>query len=221
MPAFLDSGDDGPGFEYFEEPDFDDDSTDAGEGGQQPPDEPARDGGGVGTQGTRNGRPLPASARVLSPPEMSPPPPVTPRPKIVTAREQQQREKTREDARRRSRESRGGSDSGGGGGGGGDGGCEVADIEGDFGGGIGGSGSGWKGKKRGRSKIGSPGQKFCDATSRRMVFLGTSSPRFVHIERKCSARGRGRLTIGANARTYLGGWLECPAGCAARSFASL
>lgn len=157
MPAFQDmEDDDGPEFEYLEEPDFDDEEDDriGAEIEQEPPDEALAAGlgrtgeaggdGGGKNQSMRNGVPAgsPAAAASTIGVVQASPPPVTPRPrpKIVSARVQ--REKLREEEeregegqrRKRAREdgcSGGGRGSGGTGAGAGG----VADIEGDFGGG--------------------------------------------------------------------------------------
>lgn len=150
MPAFQDmDDDDGPEFEYLEEPDFDDEEVDgSAQIEQEPPDEALTGLGGTGPAGggaaagggrggrnraTGNGPPVgsPAAGAIgaaqASPPQPAKPATPRPRPKIVSARAQLREEEERGGAgqgRRRGREE---GVCGGGGGGG------VADIEGDFG----------------------------------------------------------------------------------------
>lgn len=149
VPAFQDLDDDGgPGFEYLEEPEFEDDDDDymgstCRSEQQEPPDEVQQElagggrGGGGDNQGMRNDNPLgsPSTnirASFSPPPETitlvdnSPPPPqppVTPRPKIVSARVQHDRLREEEERRRRRRAREEQEEEGCGG---------VADIEGDF-----------------------------------------------------------------------------------------
>eukprot|EP00752_Nemacystus_decipiens_P009171 g8192.t1 len=170
VPAFQDmNDDDGPEFEYLEEPDFDEEGGDGpADMEQEPPDEALTDLGPGGAaaggdwggryRGTGNAVPAPvgspaAGATGASPPQQ-PPPPATPRPrpKIVSARAQLREEEGRGgpgQGRRRLREDGvcGGGDGGG-----------VADIEGDFGSrrtsveaSGGGVGLGAPRRKRGRS----------------------------------------------------------------------
>ncbi|CAM9813800.1 unnamed protein product [Ectocarpus sp. 13 AM-2016] len=125
VPAFQDlEDDDGPGFEYLEEPDFDDEEDD-----DEPPEEAA-----TAAAAVRNGRNpgmLSDPPRVSASTERSSPTAaaVTPRTTIVSARVQ--KEKLRQEQEEESRKRRRGRGEGGGSGGG-DG--EVADIEGEFGG---------------------------------------------------------------------------------------
>lgn len=154
VPAFQDlEDDDGPGFEYLEEPDFDDEEDD-----NEPPEEAATNAAAV-----RNGRNPGMRSdppRVSTSTESSSPTAVavTPRPTIVSARVQ--KEKIRQEQEEKSRKRRRGRGEGGGSGGG-DG--EVADIEGEFGG-VGRSRAGLEvssRSKRGRSssEIGSRGER--------------------------------------------------------------
>lgn len=101
VPAFRDIEDDGPQFEYFEEPDFGDDF---GDDPQQPPEEPmAHDRSNI-TRSEPSQRILSASTFPVSEASLSSaPPPVSPRPMIVTARVQHER--LREEGKRRVRES--------------------------------------------------------------------------------------------------------------------
>lgn len=124
VPAFLESDNDNPNFEYLEEPDFGDSSPLAAqdEGEQQPPD--GTD-GGVVIEGTRirHSLVLPSAPAAFSPVGAvlrSPPPPVTPRAKIVSARVQHDRIREEEEKGRAAQEAR--TDK-----------VEVADIEGFFG----------------------------------------------------------------------------------------
>ncbi|CAM9366240.1 unnamed protein product [Ectocarpus sp. 12 AP-2014] len=144
VPAFQDlEDDDGPGFEYLEEPDFVDEEDD-----DEPPEEAA-----TAAAAVRNGRNpgmLSDPPRVSASTESSSPTAaaVTPRPTIVSARVQ--KEKLRREQEEESRKRRRGRGEGGGSGGG-DG--EVADIEGEFGG-VGSSRTGLEvssRSKRGRS----------------------------------------------------------------------
>ncbi|CAM9161348.1 unnamed protein product [Ectocarpus sp. 4 AP-2014] len=132
VPAFQDlEDDDGPGFEYLEEPDFDDEEDD-----DEPPEEAAA-AAAAAAAAVRNGRNLGMLSdppRVSASTESSSPTAaaaaVTPRPTIVSARVQ--KEKLRQEQEEESRKRRRGRGETGGSGGG-DG--EVADIEGEFGGG--------------------------------------------------------------------------------------
>lgn len=101
MPAFLDH-DDGPGFEYFEEPDMDEPSP--GENEQEPPD--GGELGAAGRGGSTTGMPTSSRNNYFSPPETpaSSPPPVTPRCKIVSARAL--KDGVGEEGRRKKREDR-------------------------------------------------------------------------------------------------------------------
>lgn len=160
MPAFQDmDDDDGPEFEYLEEPDFDDDDEEGHRGAdieQEPPDEaPTGRGGsrpGEAASRDRDGRNRgTGKGAVQTSPQPPPPPPLPatprhrPRPKIVSARARLREQEERggeEQGRRRARE-----DGGGGG---------VVDIEGDFRGGgtsaeKSGGGLEFPRRKRGRS----------------------------------------------------------------------
>ncbi|CAM9787155.1 unnamed protein product, partial [Ectocarpus sp. 8 AP-2014] len=128
VPAFQDlEDDDGPGFEYLEEPDFDDEEDD-----NEPPEEAAAAATAAAVRKGRNPGMRSDPPRVSTSTE-SPSPTaaaVTPRPTIVSARVQ--KEKLRQEQEEESRKRRRGRGEGGGGDVG-DG--EVADIEGEFGGG--------------------------------------------------------------------------------------
>ncbi|CAM9725268.1 unnamed protein product [Ectocarpus sp. 6 AP-2014] len=128
VPAFQDlEDDDGPGFEYLEEPDFDDEEHD-----NEPPEEAVAAANAAAVRNGRNPGMRSDPPRVSTSTE-SPSPtaaPVAPRPTIVSARVQ--KEKLRQEQEEESRKRRRGRGEGGGGDVG-DG--EVADIEGEFGGG--------------------------------------------------------------------------------------
>ncbi|CAM9183270.1 unnamed protein product [Ectocarpus fasciculatus] len=134
VPAFQDlEDDDGPGFEYLEEPDFDDE-----EDYNEPPEEAIAAAAAAVRHGRNPGMRSDAP-RVSTSAESSSPAAaaaaaaaaVTPRPTIVSAKVQKEklRQAQEEEESRKRRRGRGE----GGGIGGGDGG--VADIEGEFGGG--------------------------------------------------------------------------------------
>ncbi|CAB1117694.1 unnamed protein product [Ectocarpus sp. CCAP 1310/34] len=129
VSAFQDlEDDDGPRFEYLEEPDFDDEEHD-----NEPPEEAATAAAAAAAVRTgRNPGMLSDPSRVSASTESSSPTAaaVAPRPKIVSARVQKEklRQEQEEKSRKRSRGQGEGGDSGGGDG-------EVADIEGEFGGG--------------------------------------------------------------------------------------
>lgn len=145
MPAFRDMEDDGPAFDYTEDPDFEDLlGQQSNPETQEPPEEVPENGrGDESASGNVSRRSRDAFEVGVSPPETpgSPlPPPVTPRPKIVTARVQH--EKLRKDeGRRRARETR----------------EDIADIEGQHDGG-GRAGRNRPSLKRPRTQVNSPGE---------------------------------------------------------------
>eukprot|EP00903_Cladosiphon_okamuranus_P011728 g11028.t1 len=158
LPAFQDmDDDDGPEFEYLEEPDFDDEAGHTGTDiEQEPPDDAptglggAKPGEAPGGDGDARNRGTGNGVVQASPPP--PPLPATPRPrarpKIVSARAQLREEGGRGGEGQGQRRRRGREDGGGGSG--------VVDIEEDFHGGATsaeGSGGGLKfpRRKRGRS----------------------------------------------------------------------
>lgn len=148
VPAFLDDDDDdGPGFEYFEEPDLEDLSPprDPADDEQEPPDgvDLGAAGGGSTTGMPRND--------YFSPPETpaSSPPPVTPRCKIVSARAL--KDGMGEEGKRKKREDRD---------------HRVSGIDGEAGERSAPSALDGPQRKRGRNSLGSPGQSVLERHGR-------------------------------------------------------